>query len=83
MTLEEKTTIALPPFTDEGVIFLELQSILDSRWIKQGTRLIEESLVQWKHLPAEEATWEPTQQIRMLFPAMNLVDKAPLVGGKY
>jgi len=37
--------------------------------------------VQWKHFPVEEATWEPTQQIRTLFPTMDLVDKAPFVGG--
>jgi len=45
MALEEKTTVTLPPFTDEGVIFLEPQAILDYRWIKQGTQLIKESLV--------------------------------------
>jgi len=37
MALEEKTTVALPPFTDERVIFLEPQAIIDYRSIKQGT----------------------------------------------
>jgi hypothetical protein len=81
MALKEKTTVALPPFTDERVIFLEPQAIIDYRSIKQGTQFIKKSIVQWKHFPVEEATWEPTQQIRTLFPAMDLVDKAPFVGG--
>lgn len=80
-TTTDRSTIALPPFTDDGVLLLEPQTILDFRWIKQGTQLIEECLVQWKHLPMDEATWEPKQQLQTLFPHLNLEDKVPLVGG--
>ena len=48
--LAEPTQSVLPPVTDEGVVVLEPQTILDTRWIKQGGQLVEESLVQWKHL---------------------------------
>ena len=48
----------LPPITDEGAIILESQHILDTCWIKRGKKFEEKHLVQWKHLPTEEATWE-------------------------
>ncbi|KAA8542122.1 hypothetical protein F0562_023274 [Nyssa sinensis] len=71
----------LPPFTDDGVAILAPHAILDTRWLKQGNHLVEESLVQWKHLPAEDATWEPTQKLLALYPHMDLEDKDPLDGG--
>ena len=42
----EKSQAELPPFTDEGLVLLEPQTILDYRWVKQGPQLIEEGLVQ-------------------------------------
>ena len=45
----------LPPLTDEEVIVLEPQHILDTRWIKKGKNFEKEHLVRWKHLPAKEA----------------------------
>lgn len=50
------TPLDLPPLADNGVITLEPQQILDTRWIKRGDTFMEESLVHWKHLPHEEAT---------------------------
>lgn len=49
-------TIDLPLFNDDDDVLLEPQAILDTRWVKQGSRLVEESLVQWKGLPADDAT---------------------------
>ena len=49
-------TPAVTPLADNGVITLEPQQILDTRWIKRGDTFMEESLVHWKHLPHEEAT---------------------------
>lgn len=46
----------LPPFTKEGVAILEHLSLLDTHWIKQGTNIVEVSLVHWKHLPIEDST---------------------------
>lgn len=70
----------LPPVSDEGEIILEPEAILDHRWVKQGGKFITESLVQWKHLPAEEATWELTEFLGQQFPHLNLEDKVPLYG---
>ncbi|KAL6318371.1 hypothetical protein AAG906_039463 [Vitis piasezkii] len=47
----------------------------------QGTQLVEEGLVQWKHLPPEEATWESTTKLKEMFPRLDLEDKDPLAGG--
>lgn len=67
-------TTKLPPFTNEGVVMLEPQKILDMRWVKQGAKMIEQSLVQWKYIPVKEATWEPTSNMREMFPSLNLED---------
>ena len=77
----ETKRVELPPFSDDGVVILEPQTILDYRWLKQGTQLVEEGLVQWKHLPPEEATWESTTKLKEMFPRLDLEDKDPLVGG--
>lgn len=71
----------LPPVTDEGAAKLEPQKILDTRWVKRGHKFEEEILIQWKHLPAEEATWEPTQTLLEQFPSVDLANKHPLEGG--
>ena len=63
------------------MVLLEPQTILDYRWVKQGPQLIEEGLVQWKHLPAEEAAWEPRKKLQEMFPNLDLEDKDPLDGG--
>ncbi|KAL5560775.1 hypothetical protein UlMin_036986 [Ulmus minor] len=41
-----------------------------------------ESLVKWKHLSDEDATWENAAELRDRFPDLNLADKVPVkVGG--
>lgn len=57
-----QVTLMLPPIIDEGVAFIEPETILDTRWIKQGNKFIEESLVKWKQLPKEDATWEDSDR---------------------
>jgi len=74
--------VDLPPISDEGQIQVEPEQVVDTRWIKRGTKFIEESLVQWKSLSAEDATWEDTQLLKQQFPALHLEDKVPLVGGR-
>jgi translation initiation factor IF-1 len=68
----------LPPVSDEGAIILEPEAILDHRWVKQGGKFLAESLVKWKHLLTEEATWEVTESLCHQFPNLNLEDKVPL-----
>ena len=71
----------LPPVNEEGVVILEPQHILDTRWVKRGNKFEEENLIQWKHLPVEDATWETNQSLLERFPPMDLGDKRPLNGG--
>ncbi|KAA8525622.1 hypothetical protein F0562_007496 [Nyssa sinensis] len=70
----------LPPVTDEGTVILEPQNILDTCWVKRGNKFDEENLVQWKHRPVEDATWETHQSLLEWFPSMDLGDKRPLHG---
>ncbi|KAL9460048.1 hypothetical protein AB3S75_003278 [Citrus x aurantiifolia] len=76
-----QVTLELPPITDEGVDSVEPETILDTCWIKQGNKFIEESLVKWKQLPKEDATWEASSLLRNQFPYMDLEDKDPIGGG--
>ncbi|KAG8655554.1 hypothetical protein MANES_04G053766v8 [Manihot esculenta] len=71
----------LPTFNDDGDVLLEPYGILDTRWIKQGSRFVEESLVQWKDLPVEDATWENTAALFERFSSINLEDKVQANGG--
>ena len=61
-------TVELPLIDDEGVIMLQPESIVDTRWLKRGGKLTEQSLVCWNKLPPEEATWEDATLIRQNFP---------------
>ncbi|KAA8550347.1 hypothetical protein F0562_002031 [Nyssa sinensis] len=74
-------TIDLPPFNEEGVVALEPQQVLETRWVNQGAKLVHESLVKWKVLPLEEATWESTSKLREHFSHSNLKDKILLEEG--
>lgn len=76
-----QVTLELSPITDEGVASVEPETILDTRWIKQGNKFIEESLVKWKQLPKEDATWEDSSLLRNQFPYLDLEDKDPIGGG--
>jgi hypothetical protein len=55
--------IDLPPVADDGELLMEPEVILDTRWVKREFKFIEESLVQWKRLPLDDATWEKTQEV--------------------
>ncbi|KAJ9159776.1 hypothetical protein P3X46_025251 [Hevea brasiliensis] len=71
----------IPPLTDDGYFVLEPAEILDTRWVRLGNRFTEESLVRWKQLPPEDATWEVSSDLSARFPNLNLEDKVPLQGG--
>ena len=43
-----QVNLKLPPITDEGIASVQPEKILDTRWIKQGEKFIEECLVKWK-----------------------------------
>ena len=71
----------LPPVADDGELLLEPKCVLDTRWVKRGSKFIEESLIQWKRLPRDDATWENTQELRDKFMNFNLEDKVCVTGG--
>ena len=73
--------VDLPPMSDKGQIQVVPEKVIDTRWFRHGTKFIEESLVQWKTLPAEDATWEETQMLKHQFLVFNLEDKDLLVRG--
>jgi hypothetical protein len=72
------------PVADDGAVLLKPTRIIDTRWVKQGKRFIMEHLVQWRRLPAEEATWENAwenaQMLLQQFSTVDLEDKDPLDG---
>ena len=53
----------MPPITDDRGLILEPKAILDTRWVKNGAQFVEESLVKWKHLPTDDATWENAEEL--------------------
>ncbi|RVW68729.1 Transposon Tf2-12 polyprotein [Vitis vinifera] len=67
--------VDLPHISDEGQLQVTPEKVVNTRWIKRGTKFIEESLVQWKNLPVEDATWEDTQMLKHQFSTLNLEDK--------
>ncbi|KAH7568450.1 hypothetical protein JRO89_XS06G0001100 [Xanthoceras sorbifolium] len=69
----------LPTIADYGEIVVKPEAIFNTRWVKKGKSIIEESLVQWKKLPIEDATWENTQELWNMFPNLNLKEKVPLL----
>ena len=65
----------LPPMANNGELLLEPEAILDSRWFTKGSKFVEESLIKWKRLPLEDATWENMQDFNHKFLNLNLEDK--------
>ncbi|KAF2283259.1 hypothetical protein GH714_043611 [Hevea brasiliensis] len=63
---------------DDGDVLMEPEAVLDTRWVKKGSQFVEQSLIKWKHLPTEEATWENAQDIQDTF--VNLRDKVSVIG---
>ena len=76
-TKNGKHITEIPSFSEDGEVILTPQAVIDHRWIKQGARIVKESLVHWKYLPVEEATWVSTKQLLELFPDVDLGYKVP------
>ena len=75
------TSTEVPPVTDDGLVILEPEAVIDTRWLKRRGKLLEQSLVRWKHLPMEDATWGDTTMLHQQFPNLTLEDKGILRGG--
>jgi len=76
----KKVSLELPLVADDRAVLLEPTRILDTRWVKQGKKFIMEHLVQWRRLPAKEATWENAQKLQQQFSTVDLEDKDLLDG---
>lgn len=70
------TQVPMPPFDDEGLLTPEPVAILDTRWISKGSKCVEQLLVQWKGMNAEDATWEDAALVRDSFPLLEDKDVA-------
>lgn len=71
---------ALSPIAEDGDLIMEPEAILDTRWVKKGSKFIKESLIKWKRLPEDDAIRENTQEVRDRFMNMNLGDMVPVKG---
>jgi hypothetical protein len=58
----------LPDITSTGEVRTQPAAILDCRLVKSHNRAAVEVLIQWAHLPQEDATWEPYDTIKERFP---------------
>jgi hypothetical protein len=58
----------LPDITSTGEVRALPGAILDRRIVKRHNRADVEVLIQWAHLPQEDATWEPYKTIKERFP---------------
>jgi hypothetical protein len=65
--------------TEQGPVVLP-SKVLDVRIIQQGQAKIPQVLIQWTNIPAQDATWENVQDIKVNFPKFNLEDKVLLKG---
>lgn len=75
------TSAELPPMAEDGDLIMEQQKqILDTRWIKKGSKFVEESLIKWKRLPLDDATWENTQEVNDKFLDMKVEEFRPKEG---
>lgn len=57
-------TTKLPLSSNDGQLIFEPELILDMRWIKKGSNMVEEFLIKWKKMPHEDAKWEDATTIR-------------------
>lgn len=64
-----------PPTTEDGILAMEPEAILDTHRVKKGSKFVEESLIKWKRLPKEDATWENAQEVQDRFLNINPKDK--------
>lgn len=70
--LPEDLTEVNPPFLPKA--------ILDRRSVPRDGDLIEQVLIQWDGLPADDATWLDVADIKGQFPFFSLADKANSTG---
>lgn len=66
----------LPPYYVEGEPLVEPERVLAKRVVERNGSSVEEVLVQWNSLPADDATWEVSSDSAGRFPDFSLEVKA-------
>ncbi|KAL7145388.1 hypothetical protein ABFS83_07G079900 [Erythranthe nasuta] len=67
----DRVVQAFPPLTDNGELLLQPVKLLARRMVKRNNAAVGQMLVQWAHLPAEEATWEDAEEMLRRFPSFQ------------
>ncbi|MCI52561.1 RNA-directed DNA polymerase (Reverse transcriptase), partial [Trifolium medium] len=71
----------LPDLEGESCELIEPESVLAKRSVQLNGEQVNQVLIQWKGLNAEEATWEDSLVMKSQFPNFCLEDKARVNGG--
>lgn len=69
---KEVVTPILPLMDEEGQQMLIPVAVLEKRLVKKNNRAAGQWLIQWSHLPKEEATWEDAEEFMKKFPKYSL-----------
>lgn len=64
----------LPLMDEEGQQMLIPLAVLEKMMVKRYNRAAGQWLIQWSHLPEEEATWEDAEEFMKKFPNYSFVD---------
>lgn len=67
----DRVAATLPPLDDKGQYLLIHVAILEKRVVKKNNSTVGEWLVQWSHLPANEATWEDALEMMKKYPDLQ------------
>ncbi|KAL7145472.1 hypothetical protein ABFS83_07G086400 [Erythranthe nasuta] len=68
---QDRVVSELPPMTESGELLLTPVKLLARRMVKRNNAAIGQMLIQWAHLPEEEATWEDNEEILRKFPSFQ------------
>lgn len=63
-------SIILPEFNDNGKVILQPMKVLARHLVKRGNSPTTQVLVQWAHLPEQEATSEFLDKVQLKYPAL-------------
>lgn len=68
---KDKVSSTIPPMDPEGHFLLVPVKVLEKRMIKRNNAAVGQWLIQWAHLPVEEATWELAEEIMSKYPQLQ------------
>lgn len=68
---KDRVSTTIPPMDLDGKFLLVPVKILDKRVVKRNNTAMGQWLIQWAHLPVEEATWEWAMEIMAKYPQLQ------------